>query len=83
MSPPASTASWEKLPPPTNTCREADLVRVKDFRDIVYAHVEQASIDDATFELLWHDIESATARLRPDYADGIEQRRTTCTCMGP
>ena len=78
LSPPASTTSWDKFPPPTDTCREADLVRVKDFRNTVYAHVEKASVDDATFERLWNDIGSAIVRLRPDYADAIEQLRTTC-----
>ena len=77
LSPPASTTSWDKVPPPRDTCREADLVRVKDFRNTVYAHVEKASVDDA-FERLWHDIGSAIVRLRPDYADAIEQLRTTC-----
>ena len=78
LSPPASTASWDKPPPPADKCREADVVRVRDFRNTVYAHVEKASVDDATFGRLWHDIGSAIVRLRPDYADAIEQLRTTC-----
>ena len=72
LSPPASTTSWDKLPPPTDTCREADLVRIKHFRNTVYGHAEKASVDDVTFNGLWHDIESAMVRLGgPSYAAAI------------
>ena len=79
LSPPASTASWDKLPPTTDTSLEADLVRIKYYRNTFYGHVEKASIDDVTFHGLWHDIESAMVRLGgPTYAAAIAKLKVEC-----
>ncbi|XP_078357374.1 E3 ubiquitin-protein ligase DZIP3-like [Oculina patagonica] len=46
---PSPTTGWDKLPAATDRSREADIARVKYFRNTVYAHAKHASIDDATF----------------------------------
>ena len=43
--------------------READIARLKYFRNTVYAHAEQASVDDTTFNTYWHDIRDTLVRL--------------------
>ena len=42
---------------------EADIARVKYFRNAVYGHAEKASVDDATFHVYWQDIKDALVRL--------------------
>ena len=42
---------------------EADIARVKYFRNTVYGHAEKASVDDATFNVYWQDIKDALVRL--------------------
>ena len=42
---------------------EADIVRVKFFRNTVYAHAKRASVDDVTFKKYWKDIRDTLVRL--------------------
>ena len=46
----APATGWDVLPGPTDVSREADIARIKYFRNTVYAHAERASVDDATFK---------------------------------
>ena len=79
LSPPASTGSWDKVPPATDLTREADIVRVKCFRNTVYGHAESASVDDVTFKSLWKDIRDALVRLGgPSYGSAINALETEC-----
>ena len=61
LSPPAT--GWDALPPATDMSSEADIARVKYFRNTVYGHAEKASVDDATFHVYWQDIKDALVRL--------------------
>jgi len=54
---------WDSLPAATDMSREADIARVKYFRNTVYAHAEQASVDDTAFNLHWQDIRDTLVRL--------------------
>lgn len=54
---------WDSLPPTTDTSREADIARIKFYRNTVYAHANQASVDDATFSHYWQDIRDTLVRL--------------------
>ena len=54
LAPPVT--GWDVLPAATDLSREADIARVKYFRNTVYAHAEHASIDDATFNSHWKEI---------------------------
>ena len=77
LSPPTTTSSWDKLPPVTDISREADMVRVKHFRNTVYGHAEQASVDDATFNNQWSDIRDALVRLGGlSYGAAIDKLKT-------
>ena len=61
LTPPVT--GWDVLPAATDLSREADIARVKYFRNTVYAHAEQASIDDATFNSHWKEIRDTLVRL--------------------
>ncbi|XP_022779126.1 uncharacterized protein LOC111320713 isoform X2 [Stylophora pistillata] len=57
------STGWDTLPPAADTTLEADIVRIKCFRNTVYGHATKASIDDATFNQYWMDIQDALVRL--------------------
>ena len=54
---------WDVLPGATDVSREADIARIKYFRNTVYAHAEHASVDDATFKSHWQRIRESLERL--------------------
>ncbi|KAL9976683.1 hypothetical protein ACROYT_G014010 [Oculina patagonica] len=83
LSPPVTTGSWDKLPPATDTSVEADIARVKYFRNILYGHTEKASVDDATFRDYWSDIRDVLVRLGgPSYGAAIDKLKTECMDPG-
>ena len=59
LSPPASTGSWDVLPPSFAMSIEANIARVKFYRDNVYWNARQDSVDDQTFNTYWQDISNA------------------------
>ena len=83
LSPPVSTGSWDKLPPDSDNNTEANIVRIKWYRNNVYGHATKASVDDATFNALWQKINSALLGLAPGtsyniYETSISQLKTEC-----
>ena len=60
---PSPATGWDKLPAVTDVSREADIARVKYYRNTVYGHAECASVDDAAFNAYWSDIRDALVRL--------------------
>ena len=50
---------WDKLPAETDVSREADIARVKYYRNTVYGHAERASV----FNAYWGDIRDTLVRL--------------------
>ena len=61
LVPPAT--GWNTLPPAADTTLESDIIRIKYYRDKVYGHAIEASVDDASFNQHWMDIRGALARL--------------------
>ena len=49
-------SGWNNLPPGSDTSPEADITRIKFFRDRVFSHAANASVDDPTFSLYWNSI---------------------------
>ena len=74
FSPPAT--GWDNLPPSTDTSTADDIARVKYYRNTVYGHANQASVDDATFIAYWQEIREALVRLGGErfrgYIDNLE-----------
>jgi len=63
LSPPVSTGNWDKLPPDSDNSTEANIVRIKCYRDEVYAHATEASVDGPTFNAVWQKISSVVLAL--------------------
>ena len=61
LTPPAT--GWNSPPPAMDTSTEADIIRIKVFRDEVYGHASKAYVDDHTFNEYWYDIQQALIRL--------------------
>lgn len=51
LSPPVT--GWDSLPLTTDKSVEADIARVKYYRNTIFAHAKAASIDDATYNAHW------------------------------
>ena len=66
LTPPAT--GWHKLPPSSDVSVEANIARVKVYRNEVLAHASKASVDDVTFGALWQDISDALIALGLDAA---------------
>ena len=76
---PSPVTGWDTLPPVTDVSREADIARVKYFRNNVYAHAEHASVDDVTFNTHWQDIRDTLVRLGGvKYRAAIDNLETEC-----
>ena len=70
---------WDALPAVTDVSHEADIARVKYFRNTVYAHAEHASVDDVTFNTYWQDIRDTLVRLGGvKYKAAIDNLETEC-----
>ena len=54
---------WDKLPNSTDLSLEADLVRIKFYRNEVYGHSKNMEISDAEFVNLWREISEALLRI--------------------
>ena len=75
----APATGWDVLPGPTDVSREADIARIKYFRNTVYAHAERASVDDATFKTHWQSIRESLERLGgSQYRAAIDRLETEC-----
>ena len=49
-------SDWNNLPPGSDTSPEAGITRIKFFRERVFSHAANASVDDPTFILYWNSI---------------------------
>ena len=67
LIPPPS--GWHALPPPSNTSHEANLARVKFYRNVLYGHVTTTGVDTPTFSALWNEISSVLVSLGLDQAE--------------
>ena len=76
---PAPLAGWDALPAVTDLNREADIARVKYYRNTVYGHAENASVDDIKFNDYWRDIRDTLVRLGGvTYEAAIDDLRNEC-----
>ena len=54
---------WNTMPPDADRSPQANIVRIKLFRNQVYAHVTSTQVDNAIFESLWQKITQALVEL--------------------
>ena len=62
----APATGWDSLPHASDTSVEANIARVKHYRNSVYGHAMQAAVDDVTFKTLWLRITDALIGLGVD-----------------
>ena len=75
----APATGWHDLPTATDLSREADITRIKFFRNTVYAHAQHASVDDTTFDSQWRAIRESMVRLGGlQYRTAINRLETEC-----
>lgn len=67
LTPP--TAGWDCLPAGTDHSFEADLARIKYYRNLVYGHVnENMEITDDDFLVFWREISEALVRIAGQFS---------------
>ena len=77
MIPPST--GWDALPAVTDQSREADLARIKHYRNTIYGHAEKASVDDITFNDCWRHIRDTLMRLGGvTYAVAVDTLKDEC-----
>ncbi|XP_068742630.1 uncharacterized protein [Montipora capricornis] len=54
---------WHCKPPPSDTSHEANLARIKFFRNQVYGHVTTTGVDASTFNTLWKEMSAVLVPL--------------------
>ncbi|KAL9966363.1 hypothetical protein ACROYT_G024419 [Oculina patagonica] len=54
---------WHSKPPPSDTSLEANLARIKFFRNELYGHVTTTGVDTPTFSALWLEISAVLVAL--------------------
>ena len=59
-------SGWHSKPSPSDNSLEANLARVKFFRNELYGHVSTTAIDTPTFSGLWQDISTVLVALGLD-----------------
>ena len=67
LTPPHS--GWHTRPPPSDTSHEANLARVKFYRNVLYGHVTTTGFDRPTFSALWTEISGVLVSLGLDQAE--------------
>jgi len=77
LAPP--TSGWDNLPVAEDRSLEADIARLKYFRNEVFAHAETASVDDVTFNTYWRDIRETVVRLGGNtYQAAVDRLKDEC-----
>ena len=61
LAPPVT--GWDSLPCHTDSTLEADLVRIKIYRNVIYGHNQTMEVSDAKFVHLWREISEALLRI--------------------
>ena len=77
LAPPST--GWDSLPPPADVSKQANIARLKYYRNTVYGHASQASVDDAAFSNYWQDISNAIVGLvGASYGAAISKLKNGC-----
>ena len=77
LSPPP-LSGWHAKPSPGDNSLEANLARVKFFRNELYGHVSSTGIDTPTFSSLWKEISAALVALGLDQTEIDKLKEEKC-----
>ena len=69
---------WDNLPSVDDTSLEANIARLRFYRNKVYGHASRGAVDDPTFERYWQDISDALVGLGAgaSYLNAINRLKT-------
>ena len=76
LSPPCS--GWDKMPPVSDTSREANLARMKYYRNELYGHVTTTGIQTSVFDLKWQEMSSVLVSLGLSQSEVDRLEREPC-----
>ena len=76
LSPPLS--GWDKLPPASDNSREANLARIKYYRNELYGHVATTGIPTPVFDVKWHEVSSVLVSLGLSQSEVDRLKREPC-----
>ena len=76
LSPPLS--GWHKPPPSSDTSREANLARIKLYRNELYGHVTSTGVKTAEFNIKWQEISAVLVALGLNLADVARLKAAPC-----
>ena len=77
LSPPPS-GPWHKMPPASDTSREANLARVKFYRNELYGHVATTGIPTPVFDVKWGEVSSVLVSLGLNPSEVDKLKREPC-----
>ena len=76
LSPPLS--GWHKPPPSSDTSREANLARIKLYRNALYGHVTSTGVQTAAFHVKWQEISTVLVALGLNTAEVARLKAAPC-----
>ena len=77
LSPPPS-GSWHKVPPASDTSTEANLARMKYYRNVLYGHVTTTGIQTSVFDVKWQEVSSVLVSLGLSQSEVDRLKREPC-----
>ena len=75
---PPPSGPWHKMPPASDTSREANLTRVKFYRNELYGHVATTGIPTPVFDVKWREVSSVLVSLGLNPSEVDKLKREPC-----
>ena len=76
LHPPLS--GWDRMPPVSDTSFEANLARIKYYRNELYGHVTTTGIQTSVFDVKWREVSSVLVSLGLNQSEVDRLKREPC-----
>ena len=76
LHPPSS--GWDRMPPVSDTSFQANLARIKYYRNVLYGHVTTTGIQTSVFDVKWQEISSVLVSLGLSQFEVDRLKREPC-----
>ena len=76
LHPPLS--GWDRMPPASDTSFEANLARMKYYRNVLYGHVTTTGIQTSAFDAKWQEVSSVLVSLGLSQSEVDRLKREPC-----